>query len=211
LSRRLRRPVMSGRCGTRRPLRLTCDRFAPGALAQLAEHRLCKAGVRGSSPLGSTSVGGSCPRNARTGAPRCLLRGPSPGRPALRWLRCEPPVTARNNPRRGSPGSTPAGKSGKHAGGEVCPACLGSLAGVWRGLGVAPFSLLRLVGGKPGEGCWRLRWADLLARCGGDLCSGSSAEGCWRGVGRFGRGRRRGRVRLRHRRRHRWLRRRGRR
>jgi hypothetical protein len=27
-----------------------------GAVAQLAEHRLCKAGVRGSIPLGSTST-----------------------------------------------------------------------------------------------------------------------------------------------------------
>ena len=42
---------MSGLCGTRRLPLLTFDR---GALAQLAEHRLCKAGVRGSSPLGST-------------------------------------------------------------------------------------------------------------------------------------------------------------
>jgi hypothetical protein len=47
---------MSGRCGTRRLPPPTSGKFCevPGALAQLAEHRLCKAGVRGSSPLGST-------------------------------------------------------------------------------------------------------------------------------------------------------------
>ena len=31
----------------------------PGALAQLVAHLLCKQGVRGSSPLGSTTMNGS--------------------------------------------------------------------------------------------------------------------------------------------------------
>jgi hypothetical protein len=70
--------MKSGRSGTRPPRRLTCGNSGrprppsawrcrengPGAakvsggVAQLAEHRLCKAGVRGSSPLASTRI---CP------------------------------------------------------------------------------------------------------------------------------------------------------
>src|SRR5689334_4853464 len=61
---------MSVRCGTRPPRRQICAeppnglvdpgstaariQALDGAVAQLAEHRLCKAGVRGSIPLGST-------------------------------------------------------------------------------------------------------------------------------------------------------------
>ena len=61
-------------------------RRAPGDVAQLAEHRLCKAGVRGSSPLVSTHRATDC--DARTDAPPAWCAGgPLSGADGSRRLR----------------------------------------------------------------------------------------------------------------------------
>jgi hypothetical protein len=83
--------VARGHLLARPPLTL---RRPVGDVAQLAEHRLCKAGVGGSSPPVSTRSGDPCPRRARTGSLH-VGRGAEPRAPhgavGSGWLRGRAP------------------------------------------------------------------------------------------------------------------------